>query len=249
MRLRQGKVKNKVPDSRSQKWGKGKKFAWGKFIYILIIIIILGIVAYFFAYERFIYITGRGIVESRQVINIESPFISHIDEIFVDIGDKVNTGDNLVRLSGRDGYEEIISAPFNGSVIDRYKNKDEVTAVKEKILLIANTEDMYILSFFEEKDLKHIKEEEPLKIIFENGDKLNGKITKIYPGILPLPEHYQDLYGVRGSAGKRYIFAEVAPGNGKYDMPVYYNMRLRTAISRWSDIVDNIVDIKNRLIK
>jgi multidrug resistance efflux pump len=248
MRLTQRKTIYQVPGNGNQKPVKSRKFVWGKFIYILIIIVILGIVAYFFAYDRFIYITGRGIVESRQVINIESPFISHIDEIFVDIGDEVNAGDNLVRLSSREGYEEIISAPFKGSVIDKYKNEDEVAAVKEKILLIANTEDAYILSFFEERDLKHINNEEPVKIIFENGDKLNGKIIKIYPGILPIPTQYQDLYGVKGSAGKRYIFAEVASSSGKYDMPIYYNMRLRIAISRWSKIVDSIVDIKNKLI-
>ena len=116
MRLRQGKIKYQFSGAGNQKPGKGRKIAWSKYIYVFIIILIIGIVAYFFVYERFIYIIGRGIVESRQIINIESPFVSRIDEIFVDIGDEVNAGDDLVRLVSRDGHEEIISAPFNGSV-------------------------------------------------------------------------------------------------------------------------------------
>ena len=243
MKLRKGKVKYQVPSSGSLKVGKSRKFVWGKFIYILVLIIILGIVSYFFIYERFIYITGRGIVESRQIINIESQFISHIDDIYVDIGDKVSTGDNLVKLSNREGYEELINAPFNGFVIDKYKNKDEVAIVKEKILLVADIEDTYILSYFEERDFKHIENGEQVKLIFENGNRLNGRITEIYPGTLPLPPEYQDLYGVNGSSGKRYIVAEITSSDSNYNVSIYYNMRLRVAINRWGKIVNSITNI------
>ena len=81
MKLRGRKVNYQVPGIEKQKLRKRRKFAWGKYIYALVIIIILGFVSYFFVYERFIYVTGRGIVESRQIINIESSFISHIDDI------------------------------------------------------------------------------------------------------------------------------------------------------------------------
>lgn len=242
MKLSRRKVKYQVPSSGSLKVGKSRKFVWGKFIYILVIIIILGIVSYFFIYERFIYITGRGIIESRQIINIESPFISYIDDIYVDIGDKVSAGDNLVKLSSREGYEELINAPFNGFVIDKYKNKDEVAIVKEKILFVADIEDTYILSYFEERDFKHIENGEPVKLIFENGNRLNGRITEIYPGTLPLPPEYQDLFEVNGKAGKRYIVAEITSNTDQYNMPIYYNMRLRVAINRWGKIVDSITN-------
>jgi len=243
MKLNKSKVKYQVPSSGSLKVGKSRKFVWGKFVYILVLIIILGIVSYFFIYERFIYITGRGVVESRQIINIESPFISSIDDIYVDIGDKVSAGDNLVKLSSREDYEESISAPLNGFVIDKYKNKNEIATVGEKILLIVNTEDTYILSYFEERDFKHIENGEQVKLIFDNGDRLNGRITKIYPGTLPLPPEYQDLYGVNESSGKRYIVAEITSSEGNNNMPIYYNMRLRVAINRWGKIVDSITNI------
>ena len=246
MKLRKSKVKYQVPSIGSLEVGKSRKFVWGKFIYVLVIIIILGIVFYFFIYERFIYITGRGIVESRQIINIESPFISHIDDIYVDIGDKVSAGDNLVKLSSMEGYEELINAPFNGFVIDKYKNKGEVAIVRERILLVVNTEDTYILSFFEERDFKHIENGEQVKLIFENGNRFNGKITEIYPGTLPLPPEYQDLFEVNGKAEKRYLVAEITSNTDHYNVPIYYNMRLRVAISRWSKIVDNIVNTLNK---
>ncbi|MCG8608330.1 HlyD family efflux transporter periplasmic adaptor subunit [bacterium] len=82
---------------KSQQEFKKKRIAWGKYVYLLVLVV-LGFSAINLVYQRAFYFKGVGYLESETKI-IESPVNGRIVDIRCNINDRVSEGEPVVFLS------------------------------------------------------------------------------------------------------------------------------------------------------
>ncbi len=129
---------------------------------------------------------------------------------------------------GRHLKETILYAPTNGMITLINKREGEVAQVGEPILEMADLSDIFIRAYFKGSDEKDIIIGEEVSVHFENGEETTGRIDKVYPATLPLPQEYLRQYERSG----RYIIAEILPAKGGGLWPAILGTRAEVRLRR-----------------
>ncbi len=93
-----------------------------------------------------------------------------------------------------DDHDNIFYSPLAGTVTNLMKKEFEVALKSENILSIHKPENVYIKAFFNQEDLKSLKEGEIVTLTFPDGTQSEGIIKRFYFATYQLPEEFQKKY-------------------------------------------------------
>lgn len=124
-------------------------------------------------------IYGLGKVKSRQSFDVKVGVMSNVEKVYVQEGEKVKKGDNLISLTSLN----LFKAPFDGTVTLIEFKIGEVALPQIPIIRIENLDDKYIEVSLEQDAALRVKKDQIAQIIFDNnsGKKINGTVKSIYP--------------------------------------------------------------------
>jgi len=103
--------------------------------------------------------------------------------------------------------ERVLYAPKAGLISTIYKQKGEVVKIGEPIIKIINEKKTFVKAYFSSAFEKSINDGDRVKVYFENGEKSDGVIRKIYPTAISHASEIENRFG----AIKRSIIAEIVP--------------------------------------
>ena len=103
--------------------------------------------------------------------------------------------------------ETALKAPGAGVISAIYKQKGEIAKVGEPILKIVNPDKSFIKTYFKGSLEDMIGEGDRVKVVFENGERSDGVIRKIYPTAFTQPPEFKNRFG----SVQRYLIAEIVP--------------------------------------
>ncbi len=123
------------------------------------------------------------------------------------------TNSNEDNLSiGRDDespYRAFLS-PIEGYIARIFKEPFEVALKSQLIMKIHQADLVHIKGYFEQFDLKHVKEGDIVKIDFPDGTESNGVIERFYSSTVLIPEEFQKRF----EPAKRTIAVDIGPADG-----------------------------------
>jgi len=105
--------------------------------------------------------------------------------------------------------ERVLYASKAGLVSTIYKQKGEVVRAGEPIIKIINKKNTFVKAYFSSVFEKSIHDGDKVKIYFENGEKSDGIIRKIYPTAISHASEIETRFG----AIKRSLIAEIVPAD------------------------------------
>ena len=105
--------------------------------------------------------------------------------------------------------ERVLYAPKAGLVSTIYKQKGEVVRAGEPIIKIINANKTFVKAYFSSAFEKSIHDGDLVKVYFENGEKSDGIIRKIYPTAISRASEIENRFG----AIKRSLIAEIVPAD------------------------------------
>jgi len=105
--------------------------------------------------------------------------------------------------------ERVLYAPKAGLISTIYKHKGEVVKIGEPIIKIINGGKTFVKAYFPSAFEKSIHDGDEVKVYFENGEKSDGVIRKIYPTAISHASEIENRFG----AIKRSIIAEIVPAH------------------------------------
>ncbi|TDI88069.1 MAG: HlyD family secretion protein [Caldithrix sp.] len=105
--------------------------------------------------------------------------------------------------------ERVLYAPKAGLVSTIYKQKGEVVRAGEPIIKIINAKKTFVKAYFSSAFEKSIHDGDLVKVYFENGEKSDGIIRKIYPTAISRASEIENRFG----AIKRSLIAEIVPAD------------------------------------
>ncbi|PWH86700.1 HlyD family efflux transporter periplasmic adaptor subunit [Brumimicrobium oceani] len=126
---------------------------------------------------------------------------------------------------GTDSLRKLFKSPMEGTITELYKSEFEVALKSENILSIHKPENVYIKAFFNQEDLKELKEGDIVKLEFPDGTKSDGFIKKFYFSTYLIPDEFQNRY----DPPTRTLSADVFPVNTE-DLKKwrkFYKMRVK----------------------
>ncbi|MFQ5677339.1 MAG: HlyD family secretion protein [bacterium] len=105
--------------------------------------------------------------------------------------------------------DRILYAPTSGIVTNILKQKGEVVKTGEVIVEIINNKHSYVKAYFSGAYEKSIHTGDRALIYFENGEKSQGIVRKIYPSAHAMPTEKISKFGIE----KRSLIAEIVPAD------------------------------------
>ena len=105
--------------------------------------------------------------------------------------------------------ERVLYAPKAGLVSTIYKHKGEVVRAGEPIIKIIDEKNTFVKAYFSSVFEKSIHGGDEVKVYFENGEKSDGVIRKIYPTAISHASEIENRFG----AIKRSLIAEIVPAD------------------------------------
>jgi multidrug resistance efflux pump len=96
---------------------------------------------------------------------------------------------------------------IEGVVIRQEKEPGDVVLAGQPVLTLMDPKTLFIRAYFEEKHYPYLAVGGSVTIIFKDGFRDGGRITKIYPASAFLPSEYQEHYMPR----QRSIACEICP--------------------------------------
>lgn len=85
-------------------------------------------------------------------------------------------------------------SPMEGIITKIFKENQEVALKSEVIMYIQKSENVFIKAFFEQEDLKYLKNRNKVELEFPDGTECYGRITRFYYSTYRLPEEFQKKY-------------------------------------------------------
>jgi multidrug resistance efflux pump len=96
--------------------------------------------------------------------------------------------------SGNDNGLKPFISPMEGIITKIFKENQEVALKSEVIMYIQKSENVYIKAFFEQEDLKYLKNRNKVELEFPDGTECYGRISRFYYSTYRLPEEFQKKY-------------------------------------------------------
>ncbi|MFI5391160.1 MAG: efflux RND transporter periplasmic adaptor subunit [Bacteriovoracales bacterium] len=117
-----------------------------------------------------------GTLESKDIYQFRPGTSLNLQELYVDEGDFVKKGQPLLKL------DSVITAPFDGTVINVPVHPGENVSPAEAVIVIENLKKLQIKAILEQKSIFRVKTGQKVKISFEElpGKVFDGKVSKLY---------------------------------------------------------------------
>lgn len=104
----------------------------------------------------------------------------------------------------------VYTAPIDGYISRIYKESFEVALKSEIILKIHQADSVHIRGYFEQEDLKYVKEGDLVSVGFPDGQESEGVINRFYSSTVIIPEEFQKKF----EPAKRTIAVDIIPAEG-----------------------------------
>lgn len=101
-------------------------------------------------------------------------------------------------------------SPIDGYVARIFKQPYEVALKSQIIMKVHQADQVHIKGYFEQKDLKYVKEGDIVQIDFPDGKESEGVIEKFYSSTVLIPEEFQKKF----EPAKRTIAVDIRPTEG-----------------------------------
>ncbi|RYM33268.1 hypothetical protein ERX46_09995 [Brumimicrobium glaciale] len=108
-----------------------------------------------------------------------------------------------------DSLRKVFKSPMEGTITELYKSEFEVALKSENILSIHKPENVFIKAFFNQEDLKELRENDVVTLEFPDGTKSEGYIKKFYFSTYLIPVEFQNRY----DPPTRTLSADIYPVN------------------------------------
>ena len=117
-----------------------------------------------------------GTLESKDIYQFRPGTSLNLQELYVTEGEFVKKGQPLLKM------DIIVSAPFEGTVINIPANVGENVNASETVIQIENLKKLQIKAILEQKSIFRVKTGQSVKISFEDlpGKVFEGKVSKLY---------------------------------------------------------------------
>ena len=96
--------------------------------------------------------------------------------------------------NGDDNRVKPFISPMEGIVTKIFKENQEVALKSEVVMYIQKSENVFIKGFFEQEDLKYLRNRNIVEIEFPDGTESYGRINRFYYSTYRLPEEFQKKY-------------------------------------------------------
>jgi multidrug resistance efflux pump len=130
-----------------------------------------------------------GLLEERTILNEKLAKIKSSERNLGEFN-----GSGLGSGSGDENQLQPFISPMEGIITKIFKENQEVALKSEVIMYIQKSENVFIKAFFEQEDLKYLKNRNKVEIEFPDGTECYGRITRFYYSTYRLPEEFQKKY-------------------------------------------------------
>lgn len=116
-------------------------------------------------------------------------------------------------------------SPIDGYISRIYKEPFEVALKSEYIMNIHQADSVHVKGYFEQEDLKYVKEGDLVQVSFPDGKESEGVIERFYSSTVIIPEEFQKKF----EPAKRTIAVDIKPAAGS-DLDVwkrYYKLSVK----------------------
>jgi len=121
-----------------------------------------------------------------------------------------NTDDTAFTEPSTFSPNRVFLAPIEGYIARIYKEPYEMAIKSQIILKIHQADSVHIKGYFEQEDLRYVKEGDIVTVNFPDGKESEGVITRFYASTVLIPEEFQKKF----EPVKRTIAVDVMPAEG-----------------------------------
>ena len=118
--------------------------------------------------------------------------------------------------------ERELRAPLSGVVNQLFKKEGEVVTPGEPILSVIDPESLFVRAYFPQQEQTSLHLHEQVELLFDNGRREQGTISKFYPATGPLPPQFQERY----QPPRQALIAEITSARRR-DWPLTLGMRVQ----------------------
>lgn len=134
---------------------------------------------------------------------------------------------NFAMLAGVENINnyKIFTSPIEGTITRIHKMQYEVALKTENILSIHQENNVHIKGFFQQEDLKYLREGDIVNIEFPDGTESKGIVDRFYSATYILPEEFQKKF----EPTTRTLAADILP-IGENDLAIwkkYYKLSVK----------------------
>lgn len=154
-------------------------------ILIGIVVILCGIISYFW-YENTYYVSTNNAIVSADLVDVNTQIPGKLLEFDLNEGDEVNKDEILARQEVTNTPDSsidisLVRAPINGIVVKKQGTQGEFKLAGQTIATIADEDNIYVTAYIDETEIKNIKVGQAVTIKFDefSGKKVNGKVKSI----------------------------------------------------------------------
>lgn len=123
-------------------------------------------------------IYGLGTITSNQIFNLRTSLPVVLENLYVDEGKFVKTGDLLAR------FDQVIrKSPIDGTVTAVYSKLNELINPQSVVLTVMNLEKLFVEVSLEQQSVLRVKKGQKVLVSFENlrNEKYDGNVQSVYP--------------------------------------------------------------------
>lgn len=130
-------------------------------VFVISALLMLGVAGYYW-YMKIHYVTTDNARIGGTIVNVSTQITGKIAEIYVQEGDVVRTGQNILRqadlsLSSSANLDlAVIKSPINGTVIKKIGNVGEIGTPGYPLLMLADLKNLYVSAEIDETDLARV---------------------------------------------------------------------------------------------
>ncbi|MCB0686285.1 MAG: hypothetical protein KDC53_07165, partial [Saprospiraceae bacterium] len=160
---------------------------------------------------------------NHQLVDLEHTITSNEEEIrfqnqylqYLAAQEKLEIANERRKLAFENGKISAVPAleayisPVKGTITQIYKEDYEVALESETVLSIHKPTNLYIKAFYDQKDLRYLKEGDVVDIRFPDGSTSMGVLQRFYFATYQLPDEFQKKY----EPVTRSIVADILPIN------------------------------------
>lgn len=153
-------------------------------IVTILLILIIGAVAFYFYNQSANYIkTDNAKVDSEQM-KLSSPIPGQITKINAKEGDKLNEGDTVAEVTGKgqDGQPQKmeIKMPKDGTIAKMDGQENGMAQAGQPMAYAYNMNDLYITANIDETDVKDLSENEKVDVSIDGqSSQIKGRVDRI----------------------------------------------------------------------
>ncbi|MCD8904476.1 HlyD family efflux transporter periplasmic adaptor subunit [Staphylococcus chromogenes] len=153
-------------------------------IVTILLILIIGAVAFYFYNQSANYIkTDNAKVDSEQM-KLSSPIPGQITKLNAKEGDKLNEGDTVAEVTGKgqDGQPQKmeIKMPKDGTIAKLDGQENGMAQAGQPMAYAYNMDDLYITANIDETDVKDLSENEKVDVSIDGqSSQIKGRVDRI----------------------------------------------------------------------